>query len=373
MALPLIAALILALAAPAEAPTEVAGAVVTPSKAPPAPVVVGDDHDWSYRPPNAEILSVWPQGAWEAQISGSATLSCIVNVFGMAEDCEVASETPQSRGFGKAALLLRNTFKLRPTEGPNGPIPGRVSVTIKFDAVHNDDIQFSLPSNSVGGSVDRQGISLKGTAPEMRAVMMLDHPIWAQAASFADLAKAYPAGGDGITGFAVAHCPVQRSGALGRCEVRKQSPLDHGFGTAAVALANHFRADLDGVVVPRGKPVWVDIPMRFVPPGGGPDHSVASPTWLAGLDPARAPKLFPPEAAATGLTTGLGMARCIVAADGALTHCTALPGDPDGLGFSEAAVKLASLMKMNPWTADGRPVDGAAIRLPIRLNLAAKK
>ena len=94
---------------------------------------------------------------------------------------------------------------------------------------------------------------------------------------------------------------------------------------------------------------------------------------LAGFDPAVAQKLFPPEAAGQGLTSGLGKARCVVATDGALTGCTALPGDPDGLGFSEAAVKLASAMRMNPWTAEGGPVDGAIVNLPIRFKLAVTK
>ena len=66
---------------------------------------------------------------------------------------------------------------------------------------------------------------------------------------------------------------------------------------------------------------------------------------------------------------GRGVARCVVAADGTLTDCSPETGDPDGLGFSEVAVKLASTMKMNPWTADGRPVDGAVFRIAIRLNL----
>jgi protein TonB len=113
----------------------------------------------------------------------------------------------------------------------------------------------------------------------------------------------------------------------------------------------------------------VDIPIRFQPPGDTGERTVAAPTWVASFDPDTTPKLFPPEAAAKGLTTGRGVARCVVAADGTLTDCSPETGDPDGLGFSEVAVKLASTMKMNPWTADGRPVDGAVFRIAIRLNL----
>jgi hypothetical protein len=51
------------------------------------------------------------------------------------------------------------------------------------------------------------------------------------------------------------------------------------------------------------------------------------------------------------------------------SDCAPLEADPDGLGFSEAAAKLASTMRMNPWTIDGGPVDGAVIRVGVKLKL----
>jgi protein TonB len=207
----------------------------------------------------------------------------------------------------------------------------------------------------------------------MREVTMVDHPVWAQAPGFDDVARAYPAKGDGAEGYAVAHCRVERTGALFACEVRKEAPEKHGFGDAAAGLARRFRVDLDPTKAPRGADLWVDVPVRFTTPAEALERTVEAPTWLTGFDPGRMMKLFPPEAAAKGLTTGRGVARCVVAADGSLTDCTPLAGDPDGVGFSEAAVKVASVMKMNPWTADGRPVDGAVINLPVRLNLATSR
>ena len=329
---------------------------------------MGND-DWTWKLPDAQIISVWPEAAFRARIDGHVVLDCLVDAHGLAEDCGVVSEKPKGQGFGKAALLLRTSFKLRPIQGANGPITARRNVSINFKASASQ-IEFA----DQGTDIEKRSTHLiGGTPPEMRAVIMLDHPVWARAPGFADVAGAYPARGGGVEGFAVAHCRVERSGDLSRCEVRKDDPHDHGFGAAALGLTRLFRAQLDGARPPQSAPLWVDIPMRFPPPAESLKREISSPTWLAGFDVARGLKLFPPEAAAQGLTTGLGLARCEVAADGALTACAPLPGNPDGLGFSEAAVKLAGVMKMNPWTADGAPVDGAVIRVPIRLNLATKK
>jgi hypothetical protein len=123
-------------------------------------------------------------------------------------------------------------------------------------------------------------------------------------------------------------------------------------------VANPFHSD----------PVLVDVAVRFQPPDKL-DRTVMAPVWLAGVDPEKAPRVFPPEAVAAGLTTGRGVARCTVAADGTMADCAPEPGEPEGLGFSEAAAKLASGMKMNLWGADAAPVVGGTVHIPIRLNL----
>ncbi|HZZ89724.1 MAG TPA: hypothetical protein VFE13_15460, partial [Caulobacteraceae bacterium] len=86
-------------------------------------------------------------------------------------------------------------------------------------------------------------------------------------------------------------------------------------------------------------------------------------------DPDQAVKVFPKEAADKGLSSGYGVAECLVRQDGSLASCAPLPGDPDGLGFSEAAARLATTMRMNPWLPGGEPVDGATVRVGVRLNL----
>jgi TonB family protein len=357
--------------ATASKPVEVSPLIVRPKAPAKGTVRMNGADDWVHKPDNATILSVWPAGAYEARVSGKAMLSCKVDTHGLAEECEVVSEYPKGLGFGDAALRLRPTFKLKPAMGPSGPVTTMMNIPVEFNAEDNDNIGFGSTANNT--NMEDRTISLNGTRPEMRAVTVLDHPIWAQAAGFDDLARAYPANGGGIEGYAVAHCQVERSGALTGCEVRKEVPENHGFGKAAVSLAARFRVTPDSTSRPHKTPLWVDIPIRFPPPAEVKERTIESPTWVAGFDPDRVLKLFPPEAAAQGVTTGRGVAHCTVAPDGALTDCTPGPGDPAGLGFSEAAVKLASGMRMNPWSADGAPVDGAVVNIPIRLNLASKK
>ena len=361
-------------AAPASsAPVTVSPLVVRPKAPAKGTVQMDTADDWIHKPDNATILSIWPAAAYQARVSGKAMLSCRVDSYGLAEECEVVSEYPKGLGFGSAALLLRPTFKLKPAIGPNGPVTTMMNIPIEFNAEDNDNIGFQTPTNTIGSNLGARSVSLNGTRPEMRAVIMLDHPIWAQAASFDDVAHAYPPNGGGMEGYAVAHCHVERSGALSGCEVRREIPENHGFGKAAVSLAGRFRVTPESARRPTRDPLWVDIPIRFPAPGSAQERTVDSPTWVAGFDPEKVLKLFPPEAAAQGVTTGRGVAHCVVAPDGALTGCTPMPGDPAGLGFSEAAVKLASAMRMNPWSADGGPVDGAIVNIPIRLNLASKK
>jgi len=121
------------------------------------------------------------------------------------------------------------------------------------------------------------------------------------------------------------------------------------------------------------KPIQLVAPIRFTPPQGQVEPIVSAPFWISGFNPEVAPKLFPPEAVARGLTTGGGVARCVVGSDGALTGCSPEKADPDGVGFSEAAVVLAATMKMNLWSADAGPVRGGVVRVPIRLNLAPSR
>ena len=42
---------------------------------------------------------------------------------------------------------------------------------------------------------------------------------------------------------------------------------------------------------------------------------------------------------------------------------------PSGQGFGDAAKRLARYFRMSPKTMDDQPVEGAAVRIPLRFNL----
>lgn len=326
---------------------------------------------------DAQLVGIWPDTGYHNGVSAKVRLKCWIDAHGLAEKCQVVGENPKNLGFGKAALEMRAVIKLPPTLGPDGPIGSYKTIDVGFqapdvrlDQAHLAHWQHDAASKSSLATTDVNDFMSAGGNPlPMRKVTMLDNPAWVAAASFDDLAAAYPGKPGPGEGYAVAHCQVKKDGALDGCQTIKEEPEGHGFGRAALSLAGKFRIAPQVAQQPHADQLWVDIPIRFPAARELGDRTVTSPSWVQIFDVKSAPKLFPPEAAAGGLTTGRGVARCTVGQDGALVDCAPEAGTPDGQGFSEAAVKLAETMKMNLWSADGVPVAGAVVRIPIRLNL----
>jgi TonB family protein len=377
------AVLALLAAAAVAQPRDVAPVTVTaqPRTAPPADasLVVGADPDAV----DSHGVSIWPRGALAARAKGTVTLTCRVDVHGLAEACRVAFEEPQGRGFGAAALALRPTFKLTPRLGPDGPIDSTMNIAVEF---RPPDTQSNLQavmaagrdlapegqdnaSNQGGHELNGRDLRVYGNPIVTRGITMMTAPAWEQAPGFGELEAAYPAAAGGVEGYAVAHCKVEPTGLLSRCKPAKEAPAGHGFGKAAVDLAARFRVAPEMVAqAPRGAPVEVDVPVRFPAPGEARDRTVWSPTWVAGLDPEAMARAFPAEAAAKGVADGEAVLRCQVTAGGGLSGCEVERARPDGLGFDEAALKLAPSLKMNLWSAEAGPVEGGVVHVPIRLE-----
>lgn len=277
---------------------------------------------------------------------------------------------------------MKATFKLTPARGPDGkPVAKVMRINVGF---HQPDFQFDQAelarqmwdiTHNPGHELSPVDLPYSHNRLQFHSVTMVDNPVWVAAASFDDVARAYPAKGAGAEGYAAAHCQVVRAGALAGtlkgCQVIKETPKGRDFGRAAVDLAARFRLDAQALPnAPVGDPLWVDVPVRFAAPAEQADRTVKAPVWLTSIDIARAaPSVFPLKALEEGLKTGRGTARCAVAPDGTLADCVPDAAQPEGEGFSEAVVKLAPMMRLNLWSADGAPVLGGVVRFPLELTL----
>ncbi len=104
-----------------------------------------------------------------------------------------------------------------------------------------------------------------------------------------------------------------------------------------------------------------------------PPVSDADPDWTHEVTPGKCPAgvlthYYPPGAQRLGVT-GIAIMKCQVAGNGSVDHCRVVSEDPPGYGFGEAAVKMSCLFKMKPKMADGRPVSGAEVTIPLKFKL----
>jgi TonB family protein len=315
-----------------------ATAPVGPAKVEPPPTHI----DWWKVPSGDDIAEYYPDAAAQAEISGRVTIGCRVTPSGSLEGCIVLFEDPPGLYFGAAALKMSKKFAMTPQTAASAP------------PVINIPIRFIMTGrNAAYGS-------------EANTVVK---PLWSAAPTYDQVLAAFarPIGG----GASVFDCNITADGALDQCLTVPAHSRDDA-NAAARPLLQHFRVRVDPAWRIAGQPLRVNVPIKPLDAAAlGADRPIAEPAWVAIPDADVIAAAYPAAAAAKGVATGKGTARCIVAGDGSLRDCSVAAETPEGLGFGQAAVRIAEGMKMNLWTPSGEPVIGATIRLPIRFEQPA--
>jgi TonB family protein len=303
---------------------------------------------WLRTPTAEELARFAPANA--RGVTGRVVLSCEVAVRGTVDDCKVLSENPAGRGFGSAALLLTSLFLMRPRMVNGQAVGGaKVQIPIMFPAASGGR------GASYGGNSQRVFRSLT----------------WSSTPTAIEMTAAFPASliGHVASAHVVLRCQLTERESLVDCDTVSETVTGRGFAVAARRLAKSFR-----FVPPPGQANlerdYVDLPFDFRDPSKPAlPFDLADADWIRDVDPIRASQLFPAAAAKAGIKTGSAVVDCKVTHEGALTDCAVASETPPGLDFGKSALTITQSMAMNPWTREGVPVDGAQIRLPIRIAL----
>ena len=305
----------------------------------------GDSNpDWIRKPDGNDIANVFPKKALEKQVGGSASIRCQVTVEGFLEACKVMFEAPEGMNFGAAGLQLAPQFRMSPKVRGGKAVPGgEVTIPINWEEP-------------------------KGFASLMQSTPVVLDPPWSRTPSQAQINAAWPKGAAGLTsGQAALRCALAKSGQLRGCNVISENPPGKGFGRAARELATLFQVNVD----PTDKHLSdfkVDLPFRFRDPALPDNRKLTRPHWIASLTPEGMAAVYPDAAIKAGVTSGEGAATCVVTVEGRLGACEAAREKPGGLDFAAAAVKAASMMRMNPWTKEGDTLEGLKVTVPFQFH-----
>lgn len=201
------------------------------------------------------------------------------------------------------------------------------------------------------------GALAAGQAAAQVAATYVEAPTRAQvAAAFPDKAKAA-----GQSGAVDLSCTAAAGGGLKDCSIIGENPRGHGFGAAARQLARSMR--ITGAAI--GDEVRV--PVNFSADVLKPDFTARTPKWSAMPGAADFQATIPKHE--DGPNAIRVVLVCDVQAGGSLSGCVVDKEEPAGQGFGQGVLALAPKFKVEPWSAEGLPIVGSKVRVPVRYDL----
>jgi hypothetical protein len=300
------------------------------------------------QPSKEELAAAFPPQALQKGVDGVAAATCKVTSDGALEGCKLLQETPTGFGFGAALLSLAPKYRLpEKFQAPGGVF----RLQQRFDPPKSRYASWTLIGN----------------------------PTWLGAPSTGDVAKAFAGLPPGSAPAELMFRCEDEGNALKNCELVR-GPASAAYEAAARPLLEKFRpaprrreALTTGPTIPslqktQPRPfLYLTIAMEPAPTSGEVGY-LEQPEWLQGPTPAQLKAAFPAKAAGAGLQQGQAGLDCRLDATGHLTDCRVTAENPKDMGFGAAALSLAPLMAVNPWTDDGHSIEGVRVEFALGFN-----